>query len=742
MISPDGVAIAGQLGWLYLYSGSNNYYSSYLEGEGDSRAGAIRWSKAIDAYCSYANDYNSRFLAIVIPNKATILSKNYPLAIPQQITPRLASLLEGRNHVILCPYAEMSTFPYADSVYRKLDSHLTEIGNLYIARKILGALGIDESICQFKCHSFHVRHRGDLGSHFSTSPNEVVMRIRYEDEGNIEFRQISRPVSDHTGLIYEAVNKGAPLGSTLAVFGNSFFDRPNGWGLAPFFCRIFKTVRFYWESGVYEEYIADCKPDYILFQTCERFLARAPRDMPFSLEYLKSIKRGASMTSSSTLPALDSSTQKPYFSISTGNPSEGELYIFTHFIGNVGANEEIPLHQLAEHSELLRQYGLTLRSKDAGSIEAIDIQSFVSTYLETGLLSRLQSSISPGKWEVYSFMPDGKGSAEVIFGVVLPLELKGRSFNITCDGQDPDSVSYFYDKHLGSTHWFMPSQCVVGVKCSYSVPTDRPYLHFALNFSDPSLAEYSDKYSVVAAYTDSGMLESLPDLPRIQRVASKNANQSSFLNGGRSAFISLKAIAKKHGIPFLGEEIQILDWGVGCGRVARHFSELNNVYLTGIDIDKDNIEWCASNLRGAYKHVALNPPVDIQDQSFHLIYACSVLSHLTEVDSTRWLREMARLLRHDGLALLSYNGLSNSASYLSRRPAEFIAVEKNCLFDSDVNTELSGYIPSPTYYRASFASDQWWHDMFSKFFDIVAIEQSVVSGHQHVAVLAKKSVFT
>jgi hypothetical protein len=112
-----------------------------------------------------------------------------------------------------------------------------------------------------------------------------------------------------------------------------------------------------------------------------------------------------------------------------------------------------------------------------------------------------------------------------------------------------------------------------------------------------------------------------------------------------------------------------------------------------------------------------------------------VLSHLTEQSAKSCLSELKSLLRHNGIALLSFNGLSNSASYLSRRPAEFARVIHNNLFDADWCKELDGYIEDAQYYRASFSSDEYWISLFRQYFEIIAVEYSVVSGHQHMAVL-------
>ena len=49
----------------------------------------------------------------------------------------------------------------------------------------------------------------------------------------------------------------------------------------------------------------------------------------------------------------------------------------------------------------------------------------------------------------------------------------------------------------------------------------------------------------------------------------------------------------------LAELGPVLDWGCGCGRTAQ-FLERDKVDLFGIDIDADNVAWCAENLTGRY----------------------------------------------------------------------------------------------------------------------------------------------
>jgi hypothetical protein len=116
-----------------------------------------------------------------------------------------------------------------------------------------------------------------------------------------------------------------------------------------------------------------------------------------------------------------------------------------------------------------------------------------------------------------------------------------------------------------------------------------------------------------------------------------------------------------------------------------------------------------------------------------------VLSHLSETASHSWLKELHRLLSPSGLALLSFNGSSNLATYLASRPGALAHALRRGFFDEDVNNDLHGFIPSNNYYRATFASDGWWRATFERYFELVAVESAVVSGHQDIAVLRRKT---
>ena len=129
-----------------------------------------------------------------------------------------------------------------------------------------------------------------------------------------------------------------------------------------------------------------------------------------------------------------------------------------------------------------------------------------------------------------------------------------------------------------------------------------------------------------------------------------------FLEGGRLAVLAMvDALARQGTKP--DDLHAILDFGCGCGRVARHWPSLTAAAITGVDYNPRQIEWCRSNQ--PFGQFVVNnplPPLAFPDASFDLIYALSVLTHLPVAAQFAWLDELARVLRPSGYLLLSLHG--------------------------------------------------------------------------------------
>jgi len=125
---------------------------------------------------------------------------------------------------------------------------------------------------------------------------------------------------------------------------------------------------------------------------------------------------------------------------------------------------------------------------------------------------------------------------------------------------------------------------------------------------------------------------------------------------------------------------RILDFGCGAGRTLRHFvGEAIETEVWGCDIDEPSIDWLSEHLCPPF-HVFLNgtePPLDQPSSSFDLIWGISVFTHLTDSWS-RWLIELHRLLKADGLLYLTFMG-SGTSQLIAGEPWDENKVGMNVL---------------------------------------------------------------
>jgi SAM-dependent methyltransferase len=118
----------------------------------------------------------------------------------------------------------------------------------------------------------------------------------------------------------------------------------------------------------------------------------------------------------------------------------------------------------------------------------------------------------------------------------------------------------------------------------------------------------------------------------------------------------------------------VLDFGCGCGRVARRMIQQRErpARYLGIDIHAGMIKWCQANLsphapgfRFVHHDVfaaGLNPgrgkprtlPFPAEEASMTMVVAISVFTHLVEEQIVHYLREVRRVLRPDGVLVSTF----------------------------------------------------------------------------------------
>lgn len=166
-------------------------------------------------------------------------------------------------------------------------------------------------------------------------------------------------------------------------------------------------------------------------------------------------------------------------------------------------------------------------------------------------------------------------------------------------------------------------------------------------------------------------LLSLPDseLPPIWMMNKIGSHSSQhFKNTASWSFVELVRRGR------LSKQSRVIDIGSGCGRLAIPFSLLvtEGSYF-GTDVFEEGIGWCTQNISSRnprfkfflqrvennyYFGGDIRPSSSIsldfaETQSIDFVFAISVFTHLVEADAERYLKEIARCLKPDGLAYLT-----------------------------------------------------------------------------------------
>jgi len=128
----------------------------------------------------------------------------------------------------------------------------------------------------------------------------------------------------------------------------------------------------------------------------------------------------------------------------------------------------------------------------------------------------------------------------------------------------------------------------------------------------------------------------------------------------REAFIFYKDCAntfEELGKP-VTEQAQLLDFGVGWGRIARFFLRdmpLKNIH--GMDVTPEFTAICSETFQSKNFYTCQPyPPTNLPDNHYDFIVGYSVFSHLSEEACKAWMKEFNRILVPGGIVALTTRG--------------------------------------------------------------------------------------
>ncbi len=144
-----------------------------------------------------------------------------------------------------------------------------------------------------------------------------------------------------------------------------------------------------------------------------------------------------------------------------------------------------------------------------------------------------------------------------------------------------------------------------------------------------------------------------PPLKELNRVGSPN--WEGFVAQAERLSTAVQKQLESRGIQ---KGSKVLDFGAGVGRVALRLSHECEFPTHACDINPAAMDYLGSQLTNVEcKTTPYEPPLPYPDETFDVVYSISIWTHLPEEMGERWLKEIRRILKPRGLALISTSGV-------------------------------------------------------------------------------------
>ncbi|MBS7543090.1 class I SAM-dependent methyltransferase [Ancylobacter oerskovii] len=273
------------------------------------------------------------------------------------------------------------------------------------------------------------------------------------------------------------------------------------------------------------------------------------------------------------------------------------------------------------------------------------------------------------------------------------------------------------------------------------VAADSPAPHAANSGINGDLEKWLQANLAVKTPADRAQLAPFPPTELMHNTSGLKSKED-FARHGIDLMRALARVSPRPPAKF-GD---VLDFGVGVGRLARLFHGYNHRYV-GVDIDSRHIGWIKSSLPHVEAHhTRPAEPLPLADQSFDTVVSISVFSHLCEADHLIHLADLARLVRPGGYLFLSVHG----QRALARALEETKIVDLLSIPTWDIERARrvfacgsgysfvvqAGHLTTDEHpYGITFISERYIRSVWSRWFEVVGVASGGIHDFQDIVVL-------
>ena len=278
-LSPKGDLLLGRNGCVFLIGGNDSPLNQFGRPASEVAGIADDVINLFERRRARLADRGMRYLQIIIPEKLSIMSAEFPanLTVPTTLLSSIEQRAESTalTASYLSCYDLFQTDARAGEIYRPVDTHLAPYGAYRLMQGINRSLGF-EMLPELVFDRQRItgadvsdRFYGILDSYaecddgWAAAPEKIAQ---------------SRVTLGHFGKRQSWKCAAAPNALKILVCGNSYveFAERGQYALAWWLARLFKNYEFVWTAELDWEVVEASSPDVVICQTVERFLHRIP----------------------------------------------------------------------------------------------------------------------------------------------------------------------------------------------------------------------------------------------------------------------------------------------------------------------------------------------------------------------------------------------------------------------------------------------------------------------------------